>query len=223
MEGVRRTFLAVLTADLVLVAVGVLSYRTFLSQPGGLGYLAPPVGLLLVYAAVVLAATRSTNAAHRRFLWVAAVVGSCLGLLEVVNISIETFTGLAGGANVVATAPLILGPFAVWSLVGGWAARATGALQTGVLAAVWSAMVTMVVGVTFGLVLALTARGRLARNLETDPDYLRSGWTDIRAFVLANTFDNGFTHLLGALVVGTVVGLIGGAIGVHLTPRRVAG
>ncbi len=35
---------------------------------------------------------------------------------------------------------------------------------------------------------------------------------DLTAFVLANTFDNGFTRLLGALIVGIVVGLVGGAI-----------
>jgi hypothetical protein len=123
--------------------------------------------------------------------------------------------------NLAATAPLILGPFAVWFLVGGWTARATGAMRTGVLTAVWSAMVTMVVGVTFGLLLALIAPSRLAHILATDPDYRRSGWTDVRAFVLANTLDNSFTHLLGALVVGTVVGVIGSAIGVDRTPRGV--
>jgi len=81
-------------------------------------------------------------------------------------------------------------------------------LAPGVLAAVWSAVTTMVGGVTFGFVLALVARARLERILVTDPDYLRSGWTDVKAFVLANAFDNpfdnGFTCLLGALVVGLV-------------------
>jgi len=35
----------------------------------------------------------------------------------------------------------------------------------------------------------------------------------VKAFVLANTFDNGFTHLLGGLLVGCVVGLVGGLVG----------
>jgi hypothetical protein len=217
----RWTFLAVLAADVALVAFGVLMYRPFLSQPGSLVYLAEPLGLIVVYGAVVLTAARATRSVPRRILRVATVIGSCLGLLEVVNISVETFTRLSGGANLAATAPLILGPFAVWSLVGGWAARATGDPRTGVLAAVWTAMVTMVVGVTFGFLLPLIAPARLERILAADPDYVRSGWTDLRAFVLANTFDNGFTHLLGALVVGTLVGLMGSAIGVRLSTRRV--
>jgi hypothetical protein len=169
---------------------------------------------------VVLAAIRSTPADRRRVLGAAAVVGLVLGALEVVNISVETFAGLSGAANLATTAPLILGPFLVWSVVAGWAARATGSLRTGLLASVWSAMVTMVIGVTYGFVLALAVPGRLADDLVNDPDYLRSGWTDVKAFVLANTFDNGFTHLLGGLIVGSVVGLIGSLIGIRLGHMR---
>ncbi len=218
----RAMLLTVLGVDLVLIAACVLSYRPFLSQPGSLGYLAGPVALVLVYAAAVLVVTRLFGSARRRVLRTAAMVGAGLGLLEVVNISVETFTDLSGGASLAATAPLILGPFAVWCLVGAWAARITGVVGVGVLAAVWSAMITMVGGVTFGFVLALVARARLARILVTDPDYVRSGWTDSKAFVLANAFDNGFTHFLGAVVVGTVVGLVGSAIGVRWS-RRLAG
>ncbi len=90
------------------------------------------------------------------------------------------------------------------------------------LGAVCSAMVTMVVGVTFGFVLTLAAPSRLERILATDPDFVRSGWTDVKAFVLANAFDNGFTHLLGALVVGSVMGLIGSMVGVRAPRARVA-
>ena len=90
----------------------------------------------------------------------------------------------------------------------------------GLLAAVWCAMVTMVLGVTYGFVLALATPGRLAHNLAGDPDYRRSGWTDVKAFVLANTFDNGFTHLLGGLIVASGVGLIGSLIGTRLAHPR---
>jgi hypothetical protein len=83
---VRGAFLTVLAADLVLIAVGVLTYRPFLSQPGSLGYLAAPVASLLVYVVLTIAATRSTDPAYRRVLLIATIVGSCLGLLEVGNI-----------------------------------------------------------------------------------------------------------------------------------------
>jgi hypothetical protein len=217
--GMRSAMLAVLGVDVALVAAGVIGYPSFLNQRGSVASLAEPMVLLAVYAVGVLTAVRFTSA-DRRVLRAAAMVGVALGALEMVNISVETFAGLSGAANLVTTAPLILGPFLVWSVVAGWAARATGSLRTGLLAAVCSAMVTMVIGVTYGFVLALVVPGRLAHDLVNDPDYLRSGWTDVKAFVLANTFDNGFTHLLGGLIVGSVVGLIGSLIGVRLAHTR---
>lgn len=218
--GMRSALLAVLGVDVAVIAAGVIGYPSFLDQRGSVAYLAEPVVLLAVYAVVVLAATRSASVDRWRMLRAAALVGLGLGTLETVNISVETFTGLSGAASLATTAPLILGPFLVWSVVAGWAARATGSLRMGLLAGVWTAMVTMMLGVTYGFVLALAMPGRLARNLVNDPDYLRSGWTDVKAFVLANTFDNGFTHLLGGLIVGTVVGLIGSLIGARLARMR---
>jgi hypothetical protein len=216
----RSALLAVLGADGALVVAGVIGYPAFLGQRGSVAYLAEPVVLLAVYAVVVFAATRSASVDRRRVLRTAALVGLALGVLETVNISVETFTGLSGAANLATTAPLILGPFLVWSVVAGWAARACGSLGLGLLAAVWCAMVTMVIGVTYGFVLALATPGRLAHDLVNDPDYRRSGWTDVKAFVLANTFDNGFTHLLGGLIVASVVGLIGSLIGTRLAHPR---
>lgn len=220
MGGVRSALLAVLGVDAALVAAGLIGYPAFLNQRGSVAYLVEPIALLAVYTVVVLAATRSVSAARGRVLRAAALVGVVLGVLEIVNISVETFTGLSGGANLATTAPLILGPFLVWSVVAGWAARATGSLRLGLLAAAWCAMVTMMIGVTYGFVLALVTPGRLAQDLVNDPDYLRSGWTDVRAFVLANSFDNGFTHLLGGLIVASVVGLIGSIVGTRLARSR---
>ena len=55
---------------------------------------------------------------------------------------------MAASACLAATAPLILGPFLVWSFGAGWAARASGSAGLGLLAAVWCAVVTTVIGVT---------------------------------------------------------------------------
>ncbi|MFB9237641.1 hypothetical protein ACFFWC_19130 [Plantactinospora siamensis] len=220
MGTVRNALLAVLGVDAALVTAGLVGYPAFLDQRGSVAYLVEPIALLAVYAVVVFAATRSLSADRARVLRVAALVGVALGVLEMVNISVETFAGLSGATNLATTAPLILGPFLIWSVVAGWAARATGSLRLGLLAAVWCAMVTMMIGVTYGFALALAAPGRLAQDLANDPDYLRSGWTDLRAFVLANSFDNGFTHLLGGLLVASVVGLVGSLVGTRLARRR---
>jgi hypothetical protein len=213
-----RAVLALLGIDAALAVAGVISYPSFLRQSGSVVYLAEPLLLLAIYAAVAVALVRSTGADRRRVLPAATVVAIAVGAIEVANISVETFAGLSGATSLATTAPLILGPFAIWSVVAGWAARATGSLRTGLLAAIWTAMLTMMIAVTYGLVLLLAVPDRLGRDLLTDPDYARSGWPDVKAFALANTFDNGFTHLLGGLLVGSVVGLIGGLIGARLSP-----
>jgi hypothetical protein len=214
--GMRGAMLAGLGVDAALVVIAVLRYPAYFRQPGSVAYLIEPLVLLAVYAVVVIATARRVPRG-------AALVGLGLGVLEIVNISVETFTGLHGAANLATTAPLILGPFLVWAIVAGWAARSTGSVRSGLLASVWTAMVTMLIGVSYGFLLVLAAPGRLAHDLTGDPDYLRSGWPDLKAFVLANTFDNGFTHLLGGLVVGSVVGVLGGLVGVRLAAPVDAG
>jgi hypothetical protein len=42
---------------------------------------------------------------------------------------------------------------------------------------------------------------------------VRSHWTDVTAFTIANSFDAGFSHLLGALIIGGIVGSIGAGVG----------
>jgi hypothetical protein len=131
----RHAFLAVLGADVALIAAAVIGYPAFWNQHGSAAYLAEPVVLLAVYAVVVLAATRSASVDRRPVLRAAALVGLASGALEAANISVETFTGLSGAANLATTAPLILGPFLVWSVVAGWAARVARSLRLGLLAA----------------------------------------------------------------------------------------
>ena len=208
----RVVFIALVVMDLMLVAVDVLSYPAFLGQRASLSYLVAPVVLLVCYAAAALIAPRVTT----ERLPTAALVGLAAGGLEVVDIAVETFTGL----GIAVTAPLMFGSFAVWGVVAAWTARATGAFRSGVAAAVCTAMITMLVAVAFGLVLAVVAPDRMTTIMATDPDFLRSGWTDVHAFVLANTFDAAFTHLLGALFVGFAVGLVGAMVGQRFTRVR---
>jgi len=40
-------------------------------------------------------------------------------------------------------------------------------------------------------------------------EYKRSGWTDARAFGIANTLESGFTHLVVAPIVATLFGSLG--------------
>ena len=107
------------------------------------------------------------------------------------------------------TAPFLLGGFALWGGAGYQAARRTASLPMGIMAAVWAAMLTVLLTVTFGLALGFLALPHLTAMMIGDPDFARSGWLDARAFAIANQFDSAFSHLLGALIIGTAVGALG--------------
>ena len=52
-------------------------------------------------------------------------------------------------------------------------------------------------------------------------EFMRSGWTDARAFGVANTLDAGFTHLVIAPVVALLFGGVASALA-QFTPSKTA-
>ena len=131
------------------------------------------------------------------------------GALWIVNLTLETFTDLSSTSGLAATAPFLLGAFALWGMASAQSARRTGSLRLGILAALWAALICVLLTISYGLLLAYTSLPRLAQNLITDPDYLASRWGDLRAFAIANQFNAAASHLLIAPIVATLVGLVG--------------
>lgn len=107
-------------------------------------------------------------------------------------------------------------------LPAGLVARRTGSLGHGILAAVCSAMLCVLTTITLGFLLLYTSLPHLEHDLLNDPAWLHSGWSDLRAFAIANTFFAAFTHLLVALLIGVVVGAIGGGLGMLRKERTSA-
>lgn len=97
-------------------------------------------------------------------------------------------------------------------------AQRTGVVSSGMLAAVWSAMLCVLLTIACGLLLTFTSLSHLEQQLVADPDFLRSHWRDLRAFAIANTFDDTFSHLLGGPLVATIVGAVGSSLSL-LVPR----
>lgn len=210
----RLVILAALALNLLLIGVRVLLYTPLLAQPGAFAYVLEPVVLLVAYGVIVLGVTAGAGDGRRVALRVGTVVGLIAGALWIVNLALETFTDLSGRAGLLATAPFLLGGFALWGAAGFLGAWRTGSIGLGMLAAIWGAMICVLLTVTFGWLLTYAALPRLEQSLITDPDFLRSHWHDLRAFAIANAFDSGFSHLLGALIIGAVVGAAGSWLGV---------
>jgi hypothetical protein len=204
--------------DLALIGARVLLYTPLLEQPNSLTYIAEPVALLLAYAGVVVAVTAGANPRRAVALRVGLLVGMLTGALWVINLSLETFASLPGG--ILTSAPFLLGAFALWGVAGGASARQTDSLALGVLAAIWAALICVLITITFGFALAYTSLPQLEQNIATDPDYLRSHWTDVRAFAIANQFDAAASHMLIAPVVATIVGVIGAVLSDGWAPAR---
>ncbi len=209
-------FLAI-SLNLLLIAGRTLLYSPLWSQPGALTYLLEPVVLLLVYAVITVWLTAVITADRSRALFYGSVIGIVTGALWIINLTLETFADLSA-PGLLATAPFLLGGVALWGAAGFRAAQRTGSMSSGIVAAVWSAMICVLMTVVFGLLLTYTSLPHLAQQLVADPDYLRSHWRDLRAFAIANSFDSAFSHLLGGLLIGVIVGAVGGCLGLRV-PR----
>ncbi|HZC79725.1 MAG TPA: hypothetical protein VE258_18365 [Ktedonobacterales bacterium] len=210
----RRWLLVVIGIDLGLLAVRAATYPTFFSMPGAASYLIAPVVALAIYAAVICAlpllAARAPGAATA--LRVGTLVGLVGGAIDVVNITLESLLSLPQAVVTVTTGVAMLGLFLSFGVAGFLGGRRAGSFGLGLGAAVWSAVVAILLAVTFGFVLINVALPKLAHDEIGDPDYARSGWTDVRAFAIANTFDAGLTHLVEAPIIAAVLGAAGSGL-----------
>ena len=209
-QRLRNVVFVMLLLDLLLIGFRVLLYPSFFAQSDALLFLCAPVSILLVYAGIIFAITLSPDPRRRVVLHIGTAIGAITGVMWLLKLAFETFAHFSG---IIATAPFLLGGFVLWGIADFWSAWQTGTVRAGVLTAVWSTMICVLMTITFGFILTYTSLPLLAQNLITDPDYLRSHWTDLHAFAIANTFDSGFSHLLGALIIGMVTGAGGGVIG----------
>jgi hypothetical protein len=220
MSWLRGALLTLIGLTIALMALNIALYPAFFAQPGALFYLLEPLASLIVYAVIALLTTRRTSPQADVAARVGLLFGPLTGCLWLVNLTLETFTNIGAGAGILATAPFLLGGFLLWGVAGVVAAWRTSSIGSGILAAVWSAMICALLTIAYGWTLPLVASSHLQQELVNDPDFLRSRWTDLHAFVLANSFDSGFSHLLGALIIGGALGAIGAGAAVWLRGSR---
>jgi hypothetical protein len=209
MKWIRGALLTLIGLNVALIVLNVALYPAFLTQPDAFSYLLEPLASLAAYAVIAFLTTSRISPQTDMAARVGLLFGLLTGCLWLINLSLETFTDLSGGASILATAPFLLGGFLIWGVAGAVAAWRTSSIGSGLLAAVWSAMICALLTIAYGWTLPLVALARLRQELVNDPDFLRSRWTDLHAFVLANSFDAGFSHLAGALIISLLLGALG--------------
>ena len=114
-----------------------------------------------------------------------------------------------GSARVesVTTGGFLAGLLLLWGIAGYRTTRGTAAVGAGPLAGSWGALVGMLMAATFGFSQLFWDLPRLEQRNVGSPDFLRSGWTDLHTFTIADIFESGFKVLLiGPIAVRSSVG-----------------
>ena len=96
--------------------------------------------------------------------------------------------------------------FTIWGIAGFRTARSLRSTRAGLLVAVTSAGICLLIAVAAGFLVQFLLAPPEPAYISTWAEYQRSGWTDPRAFAAANTLDSAFTHLIVAPVVALLFG-----------------
>jgi hypothetical protein len=212
MTALRTTLLPVIALNLVMVGIRVLLDPQLLGMPGGLQAALETAALLTVYALIVTWATRVDGPVAQVVVREGTVVGLVSGTLEVVHITLENYAHFNARVESVSTGGFLLSLLLLWSIAGYRVTRNTADLGAGLLAGSWSAMVGMLMAMTYGCSQLFWGLARLEQRNVGSPDFLRSGWTDLHTFTIADIFEAGFKILLIGPVAGAILGGLGAII-----------
>jgi hypothetical protein len=212
MLALRTTLLLVIAFNLVMVGVRVLLDPQLLRMPGGLQSALEPAALLTLYALIGTWAMRGDSTVALATVWEGTAVGLTSGTLEIVHITLENYGHFNARVESVSTGGFLLGLLLLWSIAGYRVTRSTADLGAGVLAGSWSALVGMLMAMTYGFSQLFWDLPRLEQRNVGSPDFLRSGWTDLHTFTIADIFEAGFKILLIGPLAGAILGGLGAII-----------
>jgi hypothetical protein len=221
MKTGESVVLAAVVGLLLLLGLRVWLYPAVLSAPHGGGSAGSSVAglaiVLVVYALVALglahARLRARGPQHGRALRRATLLGAALGGGVLAAIAVDTLgdfespVGLALWTLIVAAAPI------GWGAAGLMVTRAGGSWRLGLVAALWSGMVTALVGAAGELGSTLLALPRLVQHELSNPDYLAWHQPDVPSYAIASALALGMIGLILAPVVAGLVGSIGSGLG----------
>ena len=186
-------------------------------HPGATPYFEEAVYSLVVYAGVIVIVVANRGEEWDEELQNAAIFGSIAAAIEVVGSAVDHIHSAAAFAPAVNVITL-LAMLVLWGLAAGRTSRDHGHFRPGLMTALMGAGVTMVIAVVIGFALELFIAP--TSDATTWAAFTRSGWTDMRAFAIANTFHAGFTDLWIGPAVALLVGALGAACGKALWKRR---
>jgi hypothetical protein len=208
-----------IAASIGMAVAAVERSPVFLGEPSARAFLFKVVLMLVAYAGAIVTVVANCGDEWDLEMRNAALFGSIAGVVEGLIVALENGSGSVVQNPVVQLAGM-LAAFALWAVAAGRTAKELGHFNAGVIAAVMSAGVCMVIGVTTGLAIELFIAPPLPSHIATWAAFKRSGWTDAQAFGIANTLNSGFVRLWMGPVIAMLVGSLGAAIGRRLAVKR---
>jgi hypothetical protein len=204
-RAIALAALALTIADLAMMAIAVARYPAFSSQPGADLVALEAVSVLAAYAVAAVWILRKRGPDWDVIVGNATVFGILGGTLEALNIGIENGIPLA-----IHFPPLLFGFMLLivssWAVAGYRTARTADSFRAGLLSAVLSSGLSMLIAVAVGFTIQFFFVPPEPASVSTWAELKRSEWTDPRALGLANTLDSGITHLGIAPIVALVFG-----------------
>ena len=224
MKASNSVVLAVVAGLLVLLGLRVWLSPALLSAPhGGSSALSSVVGLallLLIYglvAVVLLRARLGTRGSVRTVsataLKQATLVGALVGGVALVAITVETLGSFESSISLAVWGVVAVAAPVSWGMAGLLTARAGGSWWLGVVAGLWSGMVSALVGTVGEVASTLLALPRLVQHELANPDYLAWHQPDVQSYAIASALALGMIGLVLAPVVAGIAGSIGSGIG----------
>lgn len=153
----RRTsttfaLLALIVADLGMIAVAVARYPPLFSQPGACTFVLKPICALVAYAVAILYFARPRTTSWDTMLRTAVIFGLLTGIVEIMNMGIENGIPFSVRGPVLQIVSMLT-IFTAWGIGGGRIARALNSVRAGLLTAVFSAGICMLIAVTAGFII----------------------------------------------------------------------
>jgi hypothetical protein len=219
MHGHRSGIVAILGAMLVLslFALGVSFHPESLKSPGGSLLVMDTVLVLLLGGAGVWVMYQRIPKVNVS-LKVGAAVAFVLGTTHIAHHAAEFFMPLQG-----TTALFLLGAghmlliFALFCLAGSAGWERTGSFGLAIVAGEWSAMLSALILITFGLSSNLLFRSRSLLHLHEA--FLASGMSDPAAFVVRNALEAASEALLRLPTLALLLSLTGAVANAWMTRR----
>ena len=202
-----------------MAVIATFMYSPLLTMPHVYSYILELGAMHLIYIGIVIWATKPSIVLTT--LRIATFFGVIAGLLEIIHISIENFGHLNAQAETVSTGIFMGGLFVLFAVSGYWITLNNRNAISGMLGGSWSAVVCMLIVMTYALSQLFWSFGALEKHDIGDPDFIRTGWTDMHAFVIADIFEAGFKILFIGPIAGIIFGLFGTAIARFFIGRKV--